>query len=558
MMSPARRDPVALIAAVFGVAVLALALSGRVDSDEGRLTYLGAQLAADDFAASLFFQKLHPTLSLLYLPTAALGWKGFAVAHVLVAALGVLAIGRWAERLGGDGWLAALTFAGSPAYAFSAATGQSNADGLALLAVGLWLYEGEGRRQRFVSGVVLGLTVWARYEFAAFVAALLLAALLRPGRREAVVGAVVCPLLYLPAGAMYHRAPLWFLAHPPMHAIPAPGLAAAFLPAVSAAAVRRIAAALALVSGAWSLLFTPAAFRRGGSVRAVAAVSALLLLAFTVSPFLGLEGPEIIPRYLSIALPGVAAATAFAGRAVLAPAARWAPTAAALALSLALALSGPMPALYVAAVAALSGPVAAAWTRGAARAAALAAWSTLGAAVALLVPAALREFEVVSPPYAEAAAVLRAAAVRRPSLVLTNVQSLAPLLARSGFGAARYLPAFDVLLGVHGLADHANGQYGRLARGFRAHYELAGALWPCDVAAREFRAGDLVVMGDEWRTAVLVPATVWEPHTVVVGAVGGVTIRRFTSGPVRVRLPAPPSWVDPAVVSAPCRAVTAR
>lgn len=551
---PRRRDPVALVAAVFALAATALALSGRVDSDEGRLTYLGAQLTADDPAAGLFFQKLHPTLSLLYLPTAPLGWNAFAVAHCLVAALGVLALGRWADRLGGAGWLAALTLAASPAYAFGAATGQSNADGLALLAVALWLFEGDTRRRRLAAGAVLGLAVWARYEFAAFAGALLLVALWRPGRREALLGALAFPLLYLPAGAVYHGAPLWFLAHPPMHAVPAPGLAEAFLPRLSADAIRRIAAALALVSAGWPLLFTPAAFRLPGSARAVAAVSAALLLAFTVSPFLGLEGPEIIPRYLSIALPGVALGAALAGRLAWPPPLRRAALAASLVGALAVALTGPMPPLYVVAAAALAAPAAAAWTRGAARAAALAAWCSLAGAVALLAPSALREFEVLRPPSREAAAVLRAAAAGpRPTLILTNVQSLVPELARSGVTTARYLLSFDVLLGLHDLADRRNGQYGRLARGFRARYELGGSLWSCDVAAREFNAGDLVVLGDDWRTDALAPASAWEPNTALVGAVGAVTIRRFTRGPVRVVLPAPPAWLSPSVVGAPCR-----
>lgn len=554
----AHRAPVSLITAVFCVTVLALALSGRVGSDEGRLTYLGAQIAADDLAAGLFLQKLHPALSLLYLPTVALGWNAFAVAHVLLAALGVLAVGRWVERLGGDGWLAALTVAASPAYWFSAATGQSNSDGLALLAVGLWLYEGDTRRQRFAAGVVLGLTVWARYEFAAFVGVLVLVALARPGRREAVLGALVFPLLYLSAGAVYHHAPLWFLQNPPMESTPPPGLADVFRLTPNAENILRIFSAYALVAGTWALLFTPAAFARGGSARAAAVVSAALLLAFTVSPFFGIDGPEVAPRYLSIALPGIAIAVAFTREATLHRALAVAPLAVAAAWALATAHVRPMSPLFALAALAMLAPAVAAWLRGASRAAALAALALLPTVTVAVAPTSLRDFEAVSPPARALAAVLRAAAQQRPTLILTNVQSLTPALAASWAGPARYIPSFDVMLGLHSLSNHRNGQYESVIRGISSHYETGGMFWPCELSGHDFHAGDLVVLGGDARPRLLVPDEIWEPHTELVEAFGDVTIRRFTTGPVRVRLPAPPAWLSPHIVEAPCRALARR
>ncbi len=558
MTTLVRRDLVALIAVVFGVSVLALALSGRVDSDEGRLTYLGAQIAADDFAAGLFLQKLHPALSLLYLPTAALGWKGFVVAHVLLTALGVLAVGRWAGRLGGEGWLAALTVAASPAYWFSAATGQSNSDGLALLAVGLWLYEGDGRRQRFAAGVVLGLTVWARYEFAAFVGVLVLVALARPGRRDTVLGALVFPLLYLSAGAVYHRAPLWFLQNPPMEATPPPGLGEVFRLTLNAETVRRIFSAYALVAGAWALLFTPAAFARGGSARATVVVSAVLLLAFTVSPFFGIDGPEVAPRYLSIALLGIAVAVAFAREAIFHRALAVVPLIAAAAWAIATARFRPMSPLFALATVALLAPAVVTWLRGASRSAALATLAFLSTAAVAIDLMCLRDFESVAPPSRALAAVLRASAQQRPTLILTNVQLLTPALVASGAGPARYIPAFDIMLGLHLLSNHRNGQYESVIRGASSHYETGGMFWPCEFSRHEFHVGDLIVLGTDARPTLLVPDTIWSPHTEVVEAFGDVTIRRFTTGPVRLRLPTPPAWLDPRIVEAPCRALAWR
>jgi len=553
------RDRVLWIAVVFALVMLALGLTDAVESDEGVLTYLGAAMTADAPVATLFLQKMHPTLSVLYLPAVALGWRGFIAAHALLGALGVFAIGRWADKLGGDGWLAALTVALSPAYGFSVCTGQSNSDGIALLALGLWLYESDGALRRFAAGVVLGLTVWARYEFGAFVSALGIIAILRPGRRATALGMLAIPLLYLPAGAIYHRDLLWFFHHLPMEAEAAPGLGRVFGVTYNLRGLRRILTAVTLVSSAWPLVLTPAALSERGSARTVVVVGAALLLAFTTSALLGLYGPEVVPRYLSIVLPAVAFAASRA-RLLRAPRALpWVSAAVAIlwfGALLCFSAAGrfePPTAMVALSALALAGPAAVAWSRGPSRVRALALLTALSSLVVAASPAvAWRGMEPWHSRAREAEAVRRAAAVHRPAVIVTDIQSLTPVLHRAGLPSARYLFSADVVAGLHSITNHRNGQYASASWGFHDHYEVGGGLWPCELARYDFRAGDLVVLGGEFRTRVLVPASAWEADTELVAVVGTATIRRFVRGPVRVRLPTPPPWMTQRVFEAAC------
>ncbi|MEZ4408864.1 MAG: hypothetical protein R3A52_20700 [Polyangiales bacterium] len=296
-------SPAWAVAAAFGLATTALALSGRFASDEGQITFLGANLAAESPAAALFFQKLHPTLSLLYLPTSPVGWEAFLVAHCLVAALGVLAAWRWLDAEGLTGWVGGCALALSPAYAYSSLTGQSNSDGVALLFVALWASRARGVGLRVAAGALFGLLPWARYEFAPFVLlAVVMAA--RRGDRALAAGAVAAASTYLLAGSVYHQSGLWLFRSPPIEARLAPLVSEMFTPRLGARTLPRVLGAYGLTSGLWPLLLSPLAWARGGTARGLVGVSLALLLGFTVSPFFGLSGPEIVPRYLSVALPG--------------------------------------------------------------------------------------------------------------------------------------------------------------------------------------------------------------------------------------------------------------
>ncbi|MEZ4394493.1 MAG: hypothetical protein R3A48_25755 [Polyangiales bacterium] len=548
--SRALRDPPRAIAAGFFVLALAWAALGRAASDEGTLTWFASALLGESFAAGLFLQRFHPALGLLYLPTLPFGWGGFVVAHVAVASLGVLAAGRWMQRAGGDGALAALALAASPAYLYGAVTGQSNTDGAALLLVGCALYEGDGGRARFAGGAVLGFTVWARYELAPAVAALALYALWRKERRAAFAGVLLWPVGYLAAGAVYHRMGLWFVRYPPLDTLSAPGIQEAFRLRPSPEAARRLALAPALVSGAWALMAAGGARGALASTRIIAGVTGSLGALFVALPFFGTFGPEVVPRYLSVALPAVAVAggaLATLNPRSLGPAVALALTAAAAWIG---ARAGGTSALL------LSAPLSAAWcalgvARPSVRRLALGVALSLPLLTALPSPQDLARFEAPWAPVALADRVADLARARPPRTVVTNVQNLAPLLAARGSFRVRYLLGFDVAMALPEVTHPSNGQLQAVARAFSARYERTGALWPCGLARETFYPGDLVVLGAEWRTEPLTPSSMWRPFTERVADLDHTVILRVTRGPSRVTLP-PPPWARARGLGALC------
>ncbi len=532
------RDPPRVVTALFvAVATLWIAL-GAPASDEGTLTWFGAAFFVDHPAAAFFLQRFHPSLGLLYAPAAAVGWSAFLAAHVALAAAGVYAAGRWSARLGGEGLLAAAVVAASPAYLFGAVTGQSNTDGVALLLVGGALAEGPSPARRLCGGLVLGLLVWARYECALVVGALSLHALLRAERRPAALGAALYALAYLAAGALYHGSPRWFFEQPPLEDA-APGISEAFRLHASADGLRRVCVSLALVSGAWPVVLTRAALGPPGAHRALA-LQAALMFAFVASSFFGLNGPEVVPRYLSVGLPAVALAAGFSRALVAVPSRTGVAGAAGIAAWFLSQPHEPASALLLVAVllpAATSLlPLAPPARRGPAWLTALLA----PAIAAALSPRDVARIESVRAPVALADVVARLARQHRPRRVVTNVQSLAPELVRRGVPGARYLAAFDVALAINVAASPRRGQRAALLDSFQRRYERGGAVLPCALERVDFLPGDLVVLAPEWRTDALTPAAVWEPFTERVARVGDVTVLRVARGPARVTLPPPP------------------
>jgi hypothetical protein len=532
------RDPPRVVTALFVAAATLWITLGDPASDEGTLTWFSAAFFVDHPAAALFLQRFHPALGLLYAPAAAAGWGAFLAAHVAVAAAGVYAAGRWSERLGGDGLLAAAVVATSPAYLFGAVTGQSNTDGVALLLLGGALAEGPAPSRRFCGGLVLGLLVWARYEYALAVGALSLHALLRPERRPAALGSALYALAYLGAGALYHGSLAWFIEQPPLEDA-APGIAEAFRLHASAEALRRVWVSLALVSGVWPVVLTRAALGPPGAHRALAPQVALMF-AFVASPFFGINGPEVVPRYLSVGLPAVALAAGFSRALVAAPLRAGLSGCVGVAAWFLSQTAEPASALLLVAVLlpAVTSllPLAPPARRGSAWLAALLA----PALAAALSPRDVARVESIRAPVAAADVVARLAAQRRPRRVVTNVQSLVPALLRRGVTAARYLVAFDVALAMNVAASPRRGQRAALLDTLRRRYERGGAVLPCALARIDFLPGDLVVLAPEWRTDSLTPATIWEPFTEPVARVGDVTVLRVTRGPARVALPPPP------------------
>ncbi|MEZ4408865.1 MAG: hypothetical protein R3A52_20705 [Polyangiales bacterium] len=163
----------------------------------------------------------------------------------------------------------------------------------------------------------------------------------------------------------------------------------------------------------------------------------------------------------------------------------------------------------------------------------------------------MERYEDLTPPSRLADAVVDAAATTPPSLVVTDVPSLAPALRRRGLRGLRFIPAFDVMAELYALADHSNGQYASVIACCERRFELVGALWPCALPRHRFAPGDLVVLHDDRRSAQLVPRAVWAPFTELVATVDGARILRFVRGG-SVTLPPPPPWINPSVYRGPC------
>lgn len=482
--------------------------------DEGLLAHAFARWVAIDPVHAFFLQKVRPPIAALYAPFALLGLRAYLVAHVVVAALGIVALASLARALGQSRpWLVALVLAGSPLYLGAAAAGVSNSDGVALAAIAGWLWL--GARRPLAAGVVLGMLPWVRAELAPLVLATIIVALAQRERRLAI-GVLVFPLLYGIAGAIVHGDPLWLLHWPPALPEPMPdnpywrthdgvvgapdlvGSALALSPAFVLAAVapparwRRLELAWALV----------AAFELG------------LLLAM---PRWRAFNFDLSPRYLLVVLPAIALAI---GRAVDAwdeRDASWTRVGAeavVLAGFAALAFAGTRAGEHP------DGLVAAAIVA-TAIACVRAGWSVPGRAlvVGLLAigPFAFADGARLAraseaPELDEIVARLHERADWRDKVVYTNAPLLPLVLARADaprVAAVHYLVQADQIYELTRLSDPDNGQrdalLARLRDGFGSPALLPGDLKPQDAA------GALFVLVDDPRLSLVLPNDRWEP-----------------------------------------------
>lgn len=211
----ARIAPHWLVALLFALVAVPVAIRGTTVHDEGYVTWLGAAVLAASPVDGFFFQKFHPTISLVFAPFAALGFAPFIVAHAVAAASAIGMLGAVGRRWWGPGgWIAALVVALSPLFFEAAVTGYSNSTGTFFFALGLYLDHGSERR-RGLAGVVLGASVWARYEQAPYVAGYLLYRAVAERDPRPLLGAVAWGAAYGGLGALYHGDPTWFVSHPP-------------------------------------------------------------------------------------------------------------------------------------------------------------------------------------------------------------------------------------------------------------------------------------------------------------------------------------------------------
>lgn len=517
-----KRPPVsAVLTVIFAAGAAWIARVQDLVDDEGYITYLGAVVLRQEPMAGFFFQKFHPSLSLLYAPVASFGWRAFLTAHAAFGAVGVYLAGAVAERLGGAGAVTSAMFALSPVYLLSAASGQSNSDGITLLLLALWLSSFRERRGSMVlAGLVLAATVWARYEFALAVGLFGLHAALDPKTRWVLVGLVAGPALYLLAGAAYHHDPLWFLHLPPTLAQPLPGMNVdGFFPRTPGQLVVA-AVQLSLVSVAWLLPFGVDPTALDPAARRLRTAFFVTLGAMVLVPFTRLLNFEHHPRYLAATLPFAAVV---AGLWVIAPA-RYRSLAAAPLAALAPLMPPPRELAWLLAVAALV-PVGALLPSRQAR-----------AALVIAVAAAALVFTERTAPITRGsrlgdqagAAVRWLAANAGDRAVYTNEQRLALTLAVRG-RAPRYLAASDIQMELLALLNPRNGQRDALLRAITPRL-YGEAAWVCELARRPPPPRSLFVLGRDDRILRYFPARVWDAHTHAVVSFGDIRVRQLNDG----------------------------
>lgn len=472
--------------------------------DEGYLTYIGARVLWDAPTAAFFFQKIHPTLSLLYAPVAALGWPAFRVAHVLVAGGAVLLVGDAVDRFGGKGWLASMLMALSPVFIISAASGQSNTDGVFFVAAVLNLHA-RGPRAALCGAALAGAALWTRYEMVLPLGAVVLWGLREREHRVArLAAAAAFPVLYLTAGALYHGDPLWPAHFPPSVTSPVPGNPVYDFLELDPLSLGRWLWHVTLAVPAWPLLFL-VRWRRSSSIaRTMLLVFGLQATAMIVLPLLRMFFEGLGPRYMLVLAPEIAVVLALDPRASR-------------------SRLGPRLAVGVCALVTL---VAAAFPGGGLR----------------------RTWAPVPSGLASLASELRAEP--GDGTVYTSSQQLAILMRWDGDGpSVRFLPHHDVLYELYVLSDHHNGQYREIMDAMKPHL-YGGAVWPCSVGP--LSPSDRFVLAGGPREDALFPPTYWERHTTEEKRLRGLVVRRPRPGVEWLPTPDAPEGVPVRVITEAC------
>ncbi|MGE0323161.1 MAG: hypothetical protein AB7S68_12700 [Polyangiaceae bacterium] len=207
--------------ALYCAAGLWLAFQSANLDDEGLLTFGYARSMGSAFVPTLFFLKVKPVLALFYAPFAHFGLSPFLVAHVAVASLSIWLCCDIARRLGHQRPnLAGLLCMASPVGLWIAATGVSNTDGIAVVALSIWATV---RGKHGLALLVAGLGALVRYEVAVVLALPALFSLYQARQRPQQLWPVLLIPAYFLGGAIYHHDWRWFLDYPPNIPAPMPG-----------------------------------------------------------------------------------------------------------------------------------------------------------------------------------------------------------------------------------------------------------------------------------------------------------------------------------------------
>ncbi len=505
-----------LLAAGYVAYGLRAVLRDRFLDDEGLLTWIFAAWLRGDPLPTLFFQKCKPVTAALYALPSLGGPRAVLVAHVLVAAAAIPLLARVA-RARGQRWpnLPAIALALSPLYLVGGPAGISNVDGVVGGVVFLHLYMGAERR--LAAGVLLGALPWVRFELAVLVVVFVAYDLLVERRRALLAGALVFPLAYALAGALYHHDPLWWIHYPPSLGGAVPGN-----PVWDAIHVSPSVAvnALAAVTPLAALALLAPVRRLAGAERAVLAYAlanwALILLLpvwrifnFGYSPRYALQSLPFAALMVGRAVEALAEARARAGETALlvgALAAAW----------LAARGDGGTAALWVVlGYAAIVLLARASFARGAAVAA-----LALAAAGPLLLHGETQVGREGKTPWLDGVAGwLRAHRGARP--IYTNANLLSTALG--GDAEVRFLVGTDQWYELTHLANPHNGQRAALERLLRRSF-YGRAVLPSELAPASLPPDALLVLVDDVRLPLAMPPTVWAGRTRTLADFHGCTI----------------------------------
>ncbi len=511
MLTPADRlrrvgRPALIAAAYFCVAgVAALQWRGLVD-DEGYYTWLMARVLWAEPLATGFYLKCHPFLSAAYALPSRLGWPAFLVAHVLVAALTVWLIGRVAERLGGRGWVASAIVAVSPTFFVCATAGQSNVDGIAILALALYGYTGRGRAAATLAGLAMVAGLLGRFEFAPLFLGFLAHAAFH-GRWRVVAAAAAGGLAYWLGGAVYHGDLAWPLELPPTLLWPMPYHGALFeSQRLAWSHLGEVALMLASVTPFWPVLAAAHWRALPDLARWCAGLLGLAALLMVGLPAVGGVGyfPHI-DRHFLVVLPLLAIWAGFAR----------APSP----LAASPARRRVAAALAVAAVAASIGANALESQR----------WPVMQSTRALLAALEGR----VEPGRA----------------IYTNVKGVDLGLQAAGRDVpVRFLLNHEMVVQLLGLVNPGNDQALRIAEAMTPRL-YGQAAWPCRLGAEGPRRGDLLVLKPDVRVGLLYPVVEWQRESEPLATVAGIEVRRFTVDRASV---SPPGAAGSPALTFPC------
>ncbi|MFO0626002.1 MAG: hypothetical protein U0325_10335 [Polyangiales bacterium] len=540
---PRRRpSPEALLALTFTLAAAMVGQSGLLPDDEGYLTFLGAHLVAHEPRAALFFPKIHPSASALLAPFAAFGWRAFLVAHAAFAGLAVYLLGRVARRLTPHApWAPALLLATSPLYLLSAATGQSNSTAVFFFAASLFLIEG-APPARLAAGALAAAGIWARYEQAPYLLALVGFDALGRRRGHALAAFVATTVAYLGAGALYHHNAAWLFARPPVLLREAGPTTMTEL-ARGAEGLASLLTSLALASPLGAAALSVRRATLTPEMRALAATLALALAAQLVLPQLGgLFNYDYTARYFLCHLPvsSLLAAASLAPGAAPRACAPLMAAGAALALWLRGSARGLAGALWLAAPWILS------W--GPRRRVALVALAALGTVGASLV---VRRHTSAIPVDGLPVAADLVRRVPAGVAVYTNTHQLQALLdARGDARRVRFLVGYDMVIE---LAAELGGR--RTAQSDAVFRSLGPilygrALWPCEMPHAP-PVGSLLVLADSARSNAMYDLDAWRGAAEPVLQVGRTEVWRVRR-PVQVPRRALPPWMPPASFELAC------